>query len=152
MECRTLSQINGRLYSPIYFFRLGLFTLMHIASFVGCKIHKKDIPLRPLVSCRGSMPFGVTKELVRILKSLVGKSIHHVNNTKEFAEQIRNIKLEEGECITSYDVTASFTAVPVASAIDIIKNWLEQDTELPSRTIMSANTTIELLGFCLSNT
>ena len=60
--------------------------------------------------------------------------------------------MEEDECISSYDVTALFTAVPFASAIQIIKNWLEQDTELPSRTIMSANDITKLLGFCLNNT
>ena len=45
-----------------------------------------------------------------------------------------------------------FTAVPVSSGVDIINNRLEQDTELPNRTIMSANNNTELLGFCLNNT
>ena len=45
-----------------------------------------------------------------------------------------------------------FAAVPVSSALDIIKNRLKQDTDLPNRTIMSANNIIELLGFCLNNT
>ena len=110
------------------------------------KIHKKDIPLRPIVSSIGSVTYGMAKELARILKPLVGWSIHHVNNTKEFADKIRNTKLEEGVCITSYDVTALFPAVPVSSALEIIKNRLEQDTDLPSRSIMSANNIIELLG------
>ena len=70
------------------------------------------------------------REIAKIIKSLVGTSGHHVNKTKEFADEVRNTKLEEGECITSYDVTALFTAVPVPSAIEIIKNRLEQDTEL----------------------
>ena len=65
------------------------------------KIPKKDTPLRPIVSSIGSVSDGVAKELTRILKPLVGSSCHHVNNTKEFADEIRNTKLEEGECITS---------------------------------------------------
>ena len=67
---------------------------------------------------------GWKKELVRVLKPLAGTSIHHVNNTKEFAEQIRNTKLEGQECIT-YEVAALLTAVPVSSGIEIIKNRLE---------------------------
>ena len=47
----------------------------------------------------------------------MGTSEHHVNNTKEFADEIRKTKLEEGECITSYDVTALFTSIPVSSAL-----------------------------------
>ena len=116
------------------------------------KIHKNDISLRPIVSSIGSVTYGVAKELARILKPLVGNSIYHVNNTKEFADEIRNTKLKEGECITSYDVTTLFTSVPVSSALEIIKNRLEQDTDLPNSSIMSADNIIEMLGFCLNNT
>ena len=50
------------------------------------KIHKKEVPLRPIVSSIGSVTYGVANELARILKPLVGKSIYHVNNSKEFAD------------------------------------------------------------------
>ena len=116
------------------------------------KIHKKNIPLRLIVSSTGSVTYGVAKELAEIIKPLVGTSKHHVNNTKESADEIRKTKLEEGECITSYDVTAVSTSVPVPSALEIIKNRLEQDTDLPNRSIMTADNIIELLGFCLNNT
>ena len=78
------------------------------------KIPKEDVPLRPIVSSIGSVTYGVAKELLRILKPLVGNSIHHVNNSKEFAEEIRNIKLERGDCITSFGVTSLYTSLPVA--------------------------------------
>ena len=45
------------------------------------KIHKRDIPLRPIVSSRGSINYEVAKELSRILRPLVGKSPHHIKNT-----------------------------------------------------------------------
>ena len=73
---------------------------------------------------------------------------HYVNNTKEFADEIRKIKLEEEECITSYEVTTLFTSVPVPSALEIIK----KDIDLKNRSIMTADNSIELLGFCLNNT
>ena len=38
------------------------------------KIHKSGIPLRPIVSSRGSISYEVAKELARILKPLVGSS------------------------------------------------------------------------------
>ena len=77
------------------------------------KIHKKDVLLRPIVSSIGSVTCGVAKELSRIFKPLVGKSIYHVNNSKEFAEEIRNTRLEEEECITTFDVTSLFTSITV---------------------------------------
>ena len=88
------------------------------------KIHKKNNPLRPIVSSRGSVTYGVAKELAKILKPLAGNTIHHVNNSKEFAEEIKKNKLDKGACIISHDVSALFTSIPVKSAMKIIKDKL----------------------------
>ena len=116
------------------------------------KIHKKNNPLRPIVSSRGSVSYGIAKELARILNPLTGKTIHHVSNSKEFAEEIKKYKLAKDECIISYDISALFTSIPVKSALNIIKKKLEQDKELKHRTSMSINNIMELLEFCLCNT
>ena len=50
-------------------------------NFYGLpKVHKRGIPLRPIVSSRGSISYEVAKELARILKPLVGSSPHHIKN------------------------------------------------------------------------
>ena len=116
------------------------------------KIHKRDIPLRPNVSCRGSINYEVAKELSRILRPLVGKSPHHIKNTGDFVQQVRGIKLHPTECITSYDVSACFTSVPIESAITIIRNKLELDPELHNRTTMKVEHITSLLEFCLKTT
>ena len=54
----------------------------------------------------------MAKELAKILKPLVGKSPHHINSTQDFVEQAKQFKLEPGECLSSYDVSALFTSVP----------------------------------------
>ena len=72
--------------------------------------------------------------------------------SQEFAEEIRNIKLERGECLTSFDVTALYTSIPVADAIEVIKRRLEQDTGLPRRTTWPSENILKLLEFCLVNT
>ena len=56
------------------------------------------------------------------------------------------------ECITSYDVKALFTSVPIEPSIKIIKQHLEKDKELHQRTSMSVHHIIMLLEFCLKNT
>ena len=47
------------------------------------KIHKTGTPLRPIVSSRGSITYGIAKELAHIIKPLVGQSPHHpkIHNT-----------------------------------------------------------------------
>ena len=116
------------------------------------KIHKKNHPLRPNVSSRDSVTYGVANELARILKPLTGNTIHYVNNSMGFADDIKKIKLEKGDCIISYDVSALFTSIPVKSATEVTKKKLEQDTELHQRTTMSIHNILELLEFCLCNT
>ena len=116
------------------------------------KIHKLDTPLRPIVSSCGSVTYGVAKELAKILKPLVGKSPHHINSTQDFVEQVRHITLVPGECLSSYDVSALFTSVPIDPALKIIKDLLVKDPTLKDRTVIGVDDIILLLEFCLKNT
>ena len=96
--------------------------------------HKPDTPLRPIVSSCGSVTYGMAKDLAKILKPLVGKSPHQVNSTQDFVEQAKHITLAPGQCLSSYDVSALFTSVPVDPALNIIKGLLEKDHTLKERT------------------
>ena len=103
------------------------------------------------MSSRGSITYGVAKELPYIIKPLVGQSPHHLKNT-HFIQQLQTKRLEPGEVITSFDVKALFTSVPVAPSIQIVKQKLSQDPTLPQRTNMSIQQIVQLLEFCLTNT
>ena len=48
------------------------------------KVHKQGIPLRPIVSSIGAVTYESSKELSKILKPLVWKSPHQVQNNQEF--------------------------------------------------------------------
>ena len=78
-------------------------------------------------------------------------SAHHVHNTRDFVEQIKEVKLKPGECIIPYDVQALFTSVPINPVLDIIKERLANDHNLHKRTTMSVNQIIKLLEFCLNS-
>ena len=116
------------------------------------KIHKTGTPLRPIVSSRGSITYGVAKELAHIIKPLVGQSPHHLKNTQHFIQQLQGKRYEPGEVTTSFDVKALFTSVPVKPAIQIVKQRSQQDNTLPQRTCMSITQITSLLEFCLTNT
>ena len=123
------------------------------SKFYGLpKIHKPGIPLRPIVSSIGAAIYNTAKELAKILKPLVGMSAHHVHNTRDFVEQIKDVRLKQGECIISYDVTALFTSVPINPVLKIIKHRLANDHSLHKRTTMSVSHIINLLEFCLNST
>ena len=115
------------------------------------KIPKTDTPLRPIVSSFGSVTYGVAKELAKILKPLVGKSPHHINNTQDFVEQTKQITLAQGECLSSYDVSALFTSALVDPAPNTLKDLLEKDHTHKERTVPAVSDIILLLEFCLKN-
>ena len=116
------------------------------------KIHKPATPLKPIVSSCGSVTYGVAKELAKILKPLVGKSPHHINTTQDFVEQVKHITLAPGECLSSYDVSALFTSVPVDPVLNITKDLLVKDHTLKERKVQAVSNIILLLEFCLKNT
>ena len=115
-------------------------------------IHKPGIPLRPIVSSTGTVTYSTAKELAKILKPLVGMSTHHVQNTRDFVENLKDVRLKQGECIISYDVTALFTSVPIQPVVNIIQQKLAKDKDLQQRTTMSIKHITRLLEFCLNST
>ena len=53
------------------------------------KIHKQGVPLRPIISSRGSAAYESAKELAKILKPLAGRSPHHVQKQQRFPGQYK---------------------------------------------------------------
>ena len=90
------------------------------------KVHKKGMPLRPVVSSIGAVTYATSKELARILKPLVGRSPYQVQNTRDFIQHIEGIHLRSDEIIMSYDVKAVFISVPIQPASTLSRNTLKK--------------------------
>ena len=75
-----------------------------------------------------------------------------MQSTSDFVNRAKELTLQPGECLPSYDVTSLFTSVPIHPALNIIKDLLEKDEKLNDRTVLSVQDIIELLVFCLYNT
>ncbi|CAH1261457.1 SLC29A2 [Branchiostoma lanceolatum] len=122
-------------------------------AFYGLpKIHKQDVPLRPIVSGIGSVTYGVASFLAKILGPLVGKSQHHVQNSADFVNKIKDIRLDEDDIITSYDVCSLFTCIPPKEAVSVVREALEADNTLADRTKLSVDQICKLLDLCLGCT
>ena len=100
-------------------------------NFYGIpKTHKKGHPHGAIVAIRGPVAYGLAKKFARILKPVLVKSIHHVNNVHRTHPTTSLF----GQGNTLPFVTLKhFTSVPVEPAIEVIKHRLEQDTELPTK-------------------
>ncbi|XP_072021450.1 uncharacterized protein [Amphiura filiformis] len=86
------------------------------------KIHKAGTHLRPIVDYCGSIMYETSKELARILGPLVGQSQHHVINSKDLAEDLAEIMIDEGEEFISHDVVSLFTNTPISESLEIIRH------------------------------
>ena len=85
------------------------------------KMHKPDVPLRPILSMIGSP----THKLAQWLASCLVPISQHlcsfsVQDSFEFVEQIRQVNLKD-QFMCSFDVTSLFTNVPLEETIDIIE-------------------------------
>ena len=115
------------------------------------KHHKPGFPLRPIVSSIGSALYNTSKFLSDILSPIQNLNGYSVLNSSQFAKEVANMEISEDEVMVSFDVVSLFTAIPVNKACDYIRNKLNNDITLPSRTSLTTDDIISLLDFTLSN-
>ena len=58
------------------------------------KVHKKEIPFRPIVFSIGSITYNLAKNLAKILSLIIGKGEYHLTNSAVCGSEIRDIKVE----------------------------------------------------------
>ena len=121
------------------------------ASFYGLpKIHKDNVPLRPIMSAIGSPTYELSKYLANILSPLQNNK-YTVKNSASFVEKIRTMSVDPDEILVSFDVVSLFTCIPTHLAMEVVKERLDFDQSLPERTKLSIQNIIALLQFVLDN-
>ena len=65
------------------------------------KIHKADVPLRPIVSCVNTFAYDLSAYLANILSPLTGKSEYTVTNSAHFVSTVSNEKILNNEIVAS---------------------------------------------------
>ena len=116
------------------------------------KMHKPEIPLRPIVSCIRSQSYHLSKFITSLIFPLEGKTSTHMKNSKHFLEALQGVQVAEDELLVSFDISSLFTNVSINRSIQVIQRKLEQDNTLANRTTLSPNKVAELLEVCLRST
>jgi hypothetical protein len=121
------------------------------------KVHKKDYPIRPIISTIGTYNYATAGYLSMILEEnfnalKANNSTDNVNSnitwnppkksfkyalkdTFDFINKVSDFKFEENDFIISIDVESLFTNVPIDETIKIIKDaFFKEKTEKVPRT------------------
>ena len=110
------------------------------------KIHKPNIPLRPIVSCIGLATYHLPKELTRIISPLMGKTSSYVKDSGDFVK-IKDIQVDVSTTLVSFDVV-SRVRVAIDETFVVFENKLtDLTTELGS---LRVETVRDLLHLCLT--
>ena len=113
------------------------------------KIHKPDIPMRPIVSFCGSPTYELSKYLCEILKPLTEDSPHRLQSTEDFINGIKTLRIPDNYKLVSFDVKSLFTSIPLDLALQCTRTALERQTAPPPIPIGDI---MNLLSLCLTST
>ncbi|BHF76361.1 hypothetical protein SprV_0501945900 [Sparganum proliferum] len=112
------------------------------------KVHKPGVPLRPIVSLRGTPTFRLSKWLYQQLCFLTKDSEWTVKSAEEFLSRIKRLEVEADEVVVSFDVISLFTSIPPALAIDTIDGFLREKYDETDQQLKRVHI-IQLLELCL---
>lgn len=89
------------------------------------KIHKPEIPIRPVVSYVSAPATKVSKRLVTIITTNTNfKPKHTLKNTQELVENIRDSVIPEKAILLSFDVKNLFPSIPPNEVLEITEQLL----------------------------
>ena len=93
------------------------------------KIHKKDVPLRPILSMTGSAQHQLAKWLTSLLQSVLQDlSSNCVSDSFTFVKEVRKFTFFPSSVFfCSFDISSLFTNVPLAETIEICADALYND-------------------------
>ncbi|CAH2217173.1 jg12081 [Pararge aegeria aegeria] len=100
------------------------------------KIHKEGVPIRPIVSQIDSPNYELANHISTILQPLVGHTASYVKDSRHFVHVLRDLKIQEDECMLNFDVDSLFTNVPINDCLEVINRKL-QDNDIPPHCLES---------------
>ena len=112
------------------------------------KIHKKDIPGRPICSSDNHPTSRISKFVDEYIKKYVPKTKSYLRDTQDFIKSIRDLgPIPEGAILCTLDVSSLYTNIPNHEGILAVANKLRGDpTKAPITSFI-----LDLLTLVLHN-
>ena len=83
------------------------------------KVHKTNVPLRPVVSMVGTPEYKLAKYLDNLIKPHIPDT-YLLHSTENFIERLKECPCNNKNTMVSFDVVSLFTNVPLAETIELV--------------------------------
>lgn len=106
-------------------------------SFTGLpKLHKDNIPVRPLVNFTSAPSYRLSKKLDQILRTHIKlENNHSLKNSIEFVNLTESLNINSHQTMASFDIVNLYTNVPIEETLRITKDNLLQNSSLSTQAI-----------------
>ena len=108
--------------------------------------------IRPVVSGIRSITYLLVRNLVDLLKPLVGKAKRHIQNSNDLVDKLQETVIKEGEVSTSFDITALFSSVLGNEVVQIVIRRASSDPTCNERTLLIPDKFGDLLKMVVETT
>jgi hypothetical protein len=121
--------------------------------FCNPKVHKEELPLRPIISTTNSYNYKLPKYLTKLLEGARQKPKSYIKDSFSFARLIQTKQPTMNDIMISLDVESLFTNVPVYEAIELAIDIIMKKKEVNKKyTKLTRNDLRELFQLAVTNT
>jgi hypothetical protein len=99
------------------------------------KLHKPNIPIRPIISWRNAPGYKLAKYIAKLLHNYLGLSyVYNVRNSAHLMTDLKTIELNSNTRMCLFDIENMYTNIPRKEVINIIDNILGNNIEIETST------------------
>lgn len=84
------------------------------------KIHKDNLPARPITASYTSPGFKLSKFITQILSNVFHEQGYHVLRSSDIIDKLNILKIKPDEAFVSFDVVSMFTNIPIELMLQIL--------------------------------
>jgi hypothetical protein len=95
------------------------------------KLHKADIPIRPVINNRTAPAYKLARHLTKILDQYISlNNYFNVTNSTNLANDLTKLEIDENHRMICFDIKDLYVSVPIDETLNIVKTKLLQSNNI----------------------
>ena len=90
------------------------------------KLHKENIPVRPVLSARKTPLYTFSKFLIQFIENFTSNEFTLKNNM-QLVDDLKNLQLNSESYMVSYDIESLYTNIPIDETIQILLDQMNEE-------------------------